>query len=431
MDPVPATDPIAALSTAPGPAAIAVIRLSGAGCFGLARGLLAGLPDPMIPRALSRAIVVAGSGEPLDEVLVALFPGSASYTGEEVVEIHCHGGVAIAQAVEARVFEVGLRRANRGEFTQRAVANGKMDLLDAEALAALLMADDSAGLSTVRASRALLPTLRALRSRARAALIEAQGLADHPIETQAHVASWRHTVLGLRAELTAFLAHAGIEAQLQDGLKVAILGPPNAGKSSLLNALAREPRALVDSAPGTTRDALYTPLLRGGKRVTLIDTAGLREAIGVEAQGVARALAVAQESDVRIWVEDIHAAPVDPPPTLALDLVVLAKADLPPHPERPIRRAPALELSTQSGAGLVALEAWIEARSARQVVGLSARQRREVGSAVEHLTGIEALPDDLASDRLASAEACLSRLVGEGLTQIEAVEVYAQFCIGK
>jgi tRNA modification GTPase len=423
--------PIAALSTALGPAAIAVIRLSGRGCFELARRALAGLPDLVVPRVLVHALVVSSSRTPLDEVLVAFFPAPASYTGEDVVEIHCHGGVAISKAVEARVLEVGARRARRGEFTERAVSNGKMDLLDAEALAALLMADDGGGLRAALESRELRVPLRGLRSRARSAMAEAQGLADYPIETQAHVAGWRESALALRADVEALLEQGVWEAPLRHGLKVAILGPPNAGKSSLLNALARDSHALVDAVPGTTRDALFTPVLRGGKRVTLIDTAGLREASGLEAQGVARALVVAEQSDVRIWVEDIHAAPVDPPGDLDMDLYVLSKADLSGHPARTPREPAALRLSVQAGTGLTALEAWIDACGERHAGGLSGRQRRELESAAAALVGIEGLPDDLAGDRLMCAEAALARLAGDALTQTEAAEVYAQFCIGK
>jgi tRNA modification GTPase len=197
-----------------------------------------------------------------------------------VLEIQCHGGVAVTRAIEERALAAGLRRARAGEFTARAVSNGKMDLLDAEALAALLCADDEQGLSAARGLRSAATSVRDLRRRMRAALAQARGLLDYPVETAAAPEAWRAIARALHEEISALVEKGAVDGVVRDGLTVAILGPPNAGKSSILNILAHEVRALVDAEPGTTRDALYAPLLLNGRRVTLIDTAGLRTATG-------------------------------------------------------------------------------------------------------------------------------------------------------
>ena len=420
---------IAALATGAGPAAIAIVRLSGGGALEAARRFLAGLPDSPEPRRLTRSVAVTAGGEPLDDVLVAVFPAPHSYTGESVVEIHCHGGPAIAAAVLKRGLESGARLARAGEFTERAVRNGKMDLLDAEALAALLAADGPAELGAARESRRLAPILRSLAERTRAALAGARGELDHPLEMGAQEVDWRAEASALAAALDGLLEGPPLESILLEGMVVALLGPPNAGKSSLFNALIAEERALVDGEPGTTRDAQPCGLLLGGRRVTIVDTAGIRSASGIEARSVARALDVAHRADAVIWVEDVSAPALEPP--LGVDLEVLAKNDLAPHASRETGRGSSLRVSVVDGQGIAELRAWIAARSARPAALLSGRQRRLVEEAAGALRRMPETADDLAAEDLARAEQAMAALVGAAGGLVDSSEIYARFCVGK
>ena len=423
-------DLIAALATGAGPAAIAILRLSGAGALEAARRFLVGLPDDLEPRRLTRAIAVRDGGEPLDDVLVAVFPAPHSYTGECVVEVHCHGGSAIAAALLERGLRAGARLARAGEFTQRAVQNGKMDLLEAEALAALLAADGPGELGAASESRKLVPLLRSLALRTRGALAGARGELDHPLEVGAEAVDWRGEADGVASALEALLEGPVLESALREGTTVALVGPPNAGKSSLFNALIAEDRALVDGEPGTTRDAQPCALLLGGRRVTVVDTAGIREASGIEARSVARSLDVARAAELRIWVEDVSTPAAELP--LRVDLHVLAKDDLVPHASRAGACAPeSLNVSIVRGTGVAELRDWIATRVPRAQALLSGRQRRLIEEAIAALRRMPGTPDDLAAEELAHAERAMASLAGAGGGRVSSSEVYARFCVGK
>jgi tRNA modification GTPase len=424
-------DLIAALATGAGPAAIAVLRLSGAGALEAARTFLVGLPESPAPRKLLRALAVSAGREPLDDVLAVVFPAPNSYTGEGVVEVHCHGGLAVAEAVQAAALEAGARFARPGEFTQRAVSNGKMDLLEAEALAAVLEADGSEELRLAQASRQLVPRLRELALRTRSALAGARGDLDYPIELAEQASPWRSEAASVARVLGGLLTAPGLERTFREGAVIALLGPPNAGKSSLFNALMAERRALVDAEPGTTRDAQPGALFLAGRRLPVVDTAGIRDASGIEAKAVERSFEVSREAQAVVWVEDVSAPPMDPP--LPVDLWVLAKADLAPHPARGPQPGVAsrFSVSALSGQGLGELREALSSRTPLAGPLLSARQQRLAGAAVDALAHMPETLDDEAAEHLATAERALSELIGEGGGLIATSEIYARFCVGK
>ncbi len=425
------SDLIAALATGVGPAAIAVLRLSGAGAIVAARTFLAGLPAALPARRLTRALAVQDGAQPLDDVLVASFPAPHSYTGETVVEVHCHGGPAMAAAIQELALKAGARLARPGEFTERAVRNGKMDLLDAEALAAVLAADGADELDSARESKKLAPRLRALAELARGALAAARAMLDHPLELGSQPIDWRAEATLLESALNVLLAGPSLESAFREGLVVALLGPPNAGKSSLFNALIGEPRALVDAEPGTTRDAQPCAVLLAGRRFTIVDTAGIREANGIEARAVARALEISRTANLLIWVEDISAEASEPP--VQVDLRVLAKSDLAPHSTR--LAAPGfggmLQVSALSSHGVIELRRRVQERAPQSLGTLSARQRRYVNEAAQALGGMAGAVDDLAAEHLARAQQALASLAGTAGGLIDTSEIYARFCVGK
>jgi tRNA modification GTPase len=384
---------------------------------------------------LTRAIAVQGGGQeevqPLDDVLVAVFPAPDSYTGEDLVEVHCHGGPAIAAAVRDQAIASGARLARAGEFTERAVRNGKMDLLEAEALAALLSAEGPIELASALESRKLAPLLRSLAERARESLAGARGELDHPLEIGDQRVEWRAEAEALAAPLERLLQGPPLEEVFREGVVVALLGPPNAGKSSLFNALIDEPRALVEAVAGTTRDAQPCGLFLGGRRFTIVDTAGIREAQGIEGRAVARALEVARAADMVIWVEDISAPASEPP--MAVDLKILAKDDLAANPGRLAAGGgqEALRISAISGKGIPELRERIQHRSPRPAALLSGRQWRIVEEAARALDRMTGVADDLAAEHLARASQALASLAGTGHGGVDAREIYARFCVGK
>ncbi|HEY8683664.1 MAG TPA: tRNA uridine-5-carboxymethylaminomethyl(34) synthesis GTPase MnmE, partial [Rhodanobacter sp.] len=286
-----ATDTIAAIASAPGAAGVGVVRVSGPAAPAIAQSLLGRMPQA---RHAHFAAFRDATGALIDRGLLLHFPAPASYTGEHVLELQGHGSAVLLDALLRRVCELGARLARPGEFTERAFLNGKLDLAQAEAVADLIAARSQAGARAAlqsmegvfsRKVAALLQALIALRVHIEAAIDfpeeEIDFLADPALGRQLH---------GVRAELTELLREAQRGVRLNDGLRVAIIGRPNAGKSSLLNALAGSDRAIVNAAAGTTRDVLRESLSLDGIALELADTAGLRETDDeVEREGVRRA----------------------------------------------------------------------------------------------------------------------------------------------
>ena len=446
-----ADDTIFAPATAPGRAGIAVIRISGPRTAG-ALAAIGVTPPPS--RELRRArFRDPESGEPIDDGLVVRFPAPRSYTGEEMAELHSHGSPAVIAALLSALGRLrGFRLAEPGEFTRRAFENGKLDLTEAEAVADLVAAETAA--QRRQALRQLSGELRTLYEGWREALLRAlahlEAVIDFPDEglppdISSAVAG---TVRWLNAEISTHLSDNRRGERLRDGLAVAILGPPNAGKSSLLNALARREAAITSATAGTTRDVIEVHLDLGGYPAILADTAGLREAgDAIEAEGVRRAQARAVEADLKLMVLDatrpeeastaVHAF-VDADTVVVANKIDLAASESVASWADAVGVTPALRLSVKTGVGLDALLARLTAELARRFDGTAAplitraRHRAALEECVASLRRYDAavLPE-LAAEDLRLATRALGRITGrvdvEDLLDI----IFRDFCIGK
>ncbi|MBS7543619.1 tRNA uridine-5-carboxymethylaminomethyl(34) synthesis GTPase MnmE [Ancylobacter oerskovii] len=444
-----ATDTIAAVSSGTGAAAVAVIRLSGPRVGEAVRALAGRLPPPR--RASLARLADSRTGEGLDSALVLWFPGPASATGEDMAELQVHGGRAVVAAVLAALFaQPGVRPAERGEFSRRAFLNGRMSLAEAEGLADLIAAE-----TAQQRRQALAHAFGHLADRVeawRGALVRGMALVEAGIDfaeeddvpAQARALA-RPGLEALLAELDAALADRR-GAMVREGAAIAIAGRPNAGKSSLMNALAARDVAIVSDEPGTTRDVLEVALDLDGHKATLIDTAGLREASGaVEAEGIRRARARIDAADLVLWVHDAGIAgeivPDIATPPGAEIWVVANKSDLAAAPTTTPGAARILAVSARTGAGLGALTGALAAFVAARAGGaehpalIRERQRGAVGEAADHLrralAGWEALSDELVAEELRLAARALGRVTGaidvEDLLDV----VFREFCIGK
>ncbi len=420
------TDTIFALSSGRPPAAIAVVRVSGPAALEAARALAGRLPDAR--RAALRALRDA-EGRLLDRALVLTFPGPESATGEDLVELQLHGGRAVVAAVERALAGRGLRRAEPGEFTRRALANGRMDLAQAEGLADLLEAETEAQRRhAVAAAEGVVGAMARAWSE-RVAILSAQVEATLDFADEGDVAVDTVEIAGamtaLRSEIEGVLARRPLE-RLRDGVRVALAGPPNAGKSTLLNLLGGRDAAIVSPIAGTTRDVIEAPVIVAGVAYVLLDTAGLVGSTddAIEAIGVERARVAARTADIVLWLGD--ESPADGA------VWVWARADMAGRGEPPR----GVEVVTSS-ARLETIEAlWrmIGERSAEllpraDLPALNARQRALVGEAAGELVED---PDPLiVAERLRRARTALARVTGEDATEAMLDALFGRFCIGK
>jgi len=427
-------DTIYATATARGRAGVAIVRVSGPAAWDAAAALC---PKPPAPRlaALRR---LAWQGELLDEALVLTFAERASFTGEDVVEFHLHGGPAVVAAVlRALAAQPGLRLAEPGEFTRRALENGVLDLAQVEGLADLIDAETEA--QRRQAVRVLSGAVGAKVEGWRRDLIRAGALLEATIdfadeEVPVDVAP---EVLGLVDGLMADLGReaAGVAAaeQIRDGFEVAIVGPPNAGKSTLLNQLAGRDAAITSEIAGTTRDVIEVRMEIAGLPVTFLDTAGLRDTDDrLERMGIDRAVARAQAADLRVFLSDGSAVPglLQQPD----DLMVAGKSDVTPT-------AAGLAVSGLTGAGVADLMARIgeilQGRVASAGTLVRERHRLAVTSAIAALVEARAevvRPDsrvELAAEHLRMAVRALDVLIGRVDVDDLLGEIFASFCIGK
>ncbi len=447
------TDTIFAQATASGRAALAVVRLSGPHASTALMALGGDLPSPR--RVSVRPLVDPVSRETLDQALVVFMPGPRSFTGEDVVELHLHGGRAVTEGVLVTLAALGLRPAEPGEFTRRAFQNGRLDLTEAEAIADLIDADSAAQ------RRQALDQLGGASSRAvegwRTTLVRAlaalEAAIDFPDEDLPEAVASRASepLRRLMHELAAASSDLRGE-RVRQGYRVALIGAPNAGKSSLLNRLVGREAAIVTELAGTTRDVIEQPIELAGYRLLLADTAGLRETQHqIEAEGVRRARAWAEAADLRLWVVDFAAndgAWREGASTVRQgDLVVFNKIDLPEGLDaRPARDAADLmELepvqACASGEGdIVELRAALERRVVRDLgagsppAATRLRHRRLLADAAGHLDRALAAgakePELMAEDVRLAARA-LEALTGRVDAEAVLGEVFSTFCIGK
>jgi len=442
------TDTIYALSSGAGPAGVAVIRASGEAA-GAALVRLAGLHRLPAPRraVLARLEQPDGSG-PIDDALILWFPAPHSYTGEDVAEFHVHGGPAVIAAVLAGLGRVaGVRMAEPGEFTRRAFLNGRMDLTAAEGIADLIAAEtDAQRRQALRQAEGELARLYdGWRDQLVRVLAHLEAYIDFPDEEIPEDAStgMRNEILSLVDAISRHIDDARRGERLRAGLDIAIVGPPNAGKSSLLNRLARRDAAIVSEIAGTTRDVIEVAMDLGGYPAILADTAGLREAEGsIEEEGVRRARMRAQAADLRIVVVDggdpagvASAADLIGPATL----VALNKCDLGP----PVVRVgePNLgvcAISARTGEGIDAFLDRLEG-AVRDRIGLGTRPlatRARHREALTHcLAALQrardaALPE-LAAEDLRLAARALGRITGRVDVDDLLDVIFRDFCIGK
>ncbi|HET8698868.1 MAG TPA: tRNA uridine-5-carboxymethylaminomethyl(34) synthesis GTPase MnmE, partial [Gammaproteobacteria bacterium] len=392
-------------------------------------------------------------GQRIDQGLLLFFPAPNSYTGEDVVELHGHGGRVVSDLLLARAYALGARAAEPGEFTLRAFLNDKLDLLQAEAVADLVASGSStAARAAVRsldgefssAVQELQAGLTALRVRLEAWL-------DFPDEELPFDAGTESAAAldALAARLDALSARARQGSVLRDGLSVAIAGPPNAGKSSVLNRLAGYDAAIVTDVPGTTRDALREHLTLGGLPITIVDTAGLREATDpVEQEGLRRTRAEVARADRVLWVADVREplaaavaaarAALGPgvPFTVVHNKVDLAEGA---GSAADVDGVPVLRLSALTGAGLDLLTAHLQALAGfvPEAAGTFSARRRHLDAlarAKRHLLAARvelgrAL--ELAAEELRGAQTALGELTGELTSDDLLGEIFATFCIGK
>jgi tRNA modification GTPase len=386
----------------------------------------------------------------LDEVLLLLMRAPRSFTGEDVVEIHCHGGVMAVQQVMERVLEQpGVRRALPGEFSQRAVLNGRLDLTQAEAVSALVSARSrrAADLAMAGLDGGIQARITALRERLLDQLTELEARVDFeddlpPLDGTALL----QELQAVRTELLALVADGERGDALRHGLRVALVGRPNVGKSSLLNRLSRRERAIVTELPGTTRDLLESEIVLDGVPITLMDTAGIRATNdAVEQLGIARSEEALMSADLVLLIVDGHAGWTETDaqllariPNAVPRVVVANKSDLdgPPLP-----REVDVQFSALNGAGedalvQVLLERCGAGDAAAIVLSLNTRQRDLASAAAaalerSHEVAKQQLPWDFWTIDLREAIRGLGEITGEELTEAVLERVFSRFCIGK
>lgn len=435
------SDPIVALATPPGRSAVALLRLSGRGAFAIAERCLSPWRDDP-PRTVFRARLATPAGVPVDDVLAALFPAPNSYTGEDLVEISTHGGLLAPAEAMAALVAAGARPAEPGEFTRRAVLNGKMDLLQAEATADLI--DASAPAQRRRALAQLDQSLSKRLDALRSEILELEGLTayeiDFPEEDDGPVAPERvmKTWEGVRARVAALLGTAAEGERLREGALLVIAGPPNAGKSTLFNALLGSERAIVTEIPGTTRDAIEAPAVIAGFPFRLVDTAGLRDSQDrIEKMGIEVSKRYLEAADVVLYCDE-RGQEAKGLSTTAPIVALRTKADLGPLASSP------LGVSAVTGFGMKELKARLAEVAFSKLIALGdvepvvtrARHRQALETALKELdlfkesreSGVEAVA---AATHLRAATGALDSLIGAVTPDHVLDRVFSSFCVGK
>lgn len=442
--PLPQDDTIAAIATPVGVGGVGIVRVSGPGAAGVLARVVGVEREALRERLLVRGSARDAAGEVLDDVLFVWMPGPRSFTGEDVAEIHGHGGPANMGRLLRAILAAGARPAEAGEFTRRAFENGRLDLTRAEAIADVATAASERALRSAQAQLrgALGAEIDGVRDDARRALAEVEAAIDFPDEgLEAGSADELGAALEAAVQRCRALAGSfGLGGALREGIEVALRGPVNAGKSSLLNRLVGDERALVDAAPGTTRDVVEVRALWDGVPVTLLDTAGEREAPSdVERRGIELGRRRCAQADVEILLVPVDASGEVAAPAHDRQIVVLSKCDL----AREDAPAGAVATSAVTGEGLEALRAAVleratggAAEAGSDVVVTSERQRRLLVEAADALDEArrrlreEAPLEVVAIDLRVGVEA-LAEILGETVGEDVLDELFSRFCIGK
>lgn len=445
------TDTIFALATAAGRAAVAVVRVSGPATQSIVGALCGRAPKPR----LAALRTLRHEGVELDEALVLRFEGPASYTGEDSAEFHVHGGRAVVEGLLSALVDLGLRLAEPGEFTRRAFENGKLDLAQAEGVADLIDAETEAQRRQAlgQVGGALSQRYDRWRDLLVQSLAMLEAAVDFPDEDLPEEVAERARP-GLRtlsAELDAALADVSRGRRVRDGFRIALVGAPNAGKSTLLNALVGRDAAIVTDTPGTTRDVIEVPLVLGGYKVLLADTAGIRETTdAIEAEGVRRARAWAEDADLRLWVVDgfhvKHTVKLEEGVRPG-DWLVLNKADI-ADPDS-LREAEGrwtgeglkvVRLSAKSGDAIDGLRQALAEHIADALSGAEfpaatrlrhAERLREAQDYLARALSEVGLEVELAAEDVRLAARALEKITGRVDPEDVLGRVFSTFCIGK
>ncbi len=452
------TDTIAAIITPPGRGGVGIVRVCGKTIEPFIVPLLGG--TKLAPRMAVYRPFLDGNGEDIDRGLALYFPAPGSYTGEETLELHGHGGPVVMDRLLQRVISIGARQARPGEFSERAFLNGKLDLAQAEAVADLIEA------TTEQAAQGAARTLRGQFSRRidtlRESLVQlrvyVEAAIDFPEEEIDFLSDGKveRDLHALSRQIAELLQQTSQGVLLTEGMAVAIAGKPNAGKSSLLNMLAGYDRAIVTDVPGTTRDILMEQINLDGLPVRIIDTAGLRDSIDpVEQEGIRRAWQQIAEADQILWVVDSSigaelAAPIWPEyqqrfpggnnVTVVLNKIDL-RADQPKIERHGSQHHPTIAISAQTGEGVNSLRDHLKmaAGFAGASEGLFTARRRHLSAleyarasielAVRHLQGVAA--GELVAEELRQAQNQLEEITGMTSSDDLLGVIFSSFCIGK
>ncbi|MCX7812889.1 MAG: tRNA uridine-5-carboxymethylaminomethyl(34) synthesis GTPase MnmE [Pseudothermotoga sp.] len=449
------SDTIAAISSPRGIGAISMIRLSGPDSWKICLQTLSSVPSTIEPRRVYHNFVLDENGQVLDEVVVVFYKSPNSYTGEDMVEVMCHGGPIVTQMVLERFLQTGARLAEAGEFTKRAFLNGKMDLTKAESIKQIIEATSKTAVKMAAAnlSGRLAKLVEQLREDLLGVLAQIEVEFDYPDEVLTEPTQMKTMLLELTGKVDEALKNADSRLAISKGLKIVIVGKPNVGKSTLLNALLNEERAIVTEVPGTTRDIIEASVTIKGITFTLLDTAGIRDTHDrVEKIGVERAINAATQGDLILFVLDAS-SPLDEDDLRILQLIkqkrylvvvnkvdVVEKIDIESLREALGTNAHVLVISALKREGVEQLEEEI----VKQVQDLfensegyitTARQyelllscQTNLESAIEEMN-LEKL--DIVAERLRECLKALDNLLGKEYTSDLIERIFKDFCVGK
>ncbi len=437
------TDTIVSIATPPGRGGVGIVRVSGDLAPAIAEAMLGSLPEP---RHATLSAFLDENGQPIDEGLAVFFPGPGSFTGEDVLELHGHGGPVILSMVVERAISLGARRAEPGEFSKRAFLNDKLDLAQAEAIADLIES------GTEQAARAAVRSLSGAFSEAVHRLVDkltelrvyVEAAIDFPEEEIDFLSddALMQRLDDCSREFAELLANATVGRVLRDGYQIVLVGQPNAGKSSLMNRLSGEDTAIVTEIAGTTRDVLRERIDIDGLAVELVDTAGLRENPGViEMEGIRRAKEAVANADAVLWVQDANESEPERPelPEGVPVLVVRNKIDVAESGDDFDDHT--IEISAKTGEGIGQLRERIRRLAGYRDLGegaFTARQRHVEAierAARNFATGRAALLESHAGELLAEelrlAQQALGEITGEVSSDDLLGRIFSSFCIGK